>query len=69
MQTLLSRIVTTVQNLKLVKNHTHHNFEPKYLLDFEVLKILNNSTLLLIKPNGGKKKKKQVSMILNLAVQ
>ena len=36
----------------MVKNHAHHTFEPKYLLDYRVLKILNDRTLLLIMPYG-----------------
>ena len=32
------------------KNHAHHTFELKYLLDYKVLKIINNSTILLITP-------------------
>ena len=36
----------------MVKNYTHHTFEPKYLLDNRVLKIINRSTLLLVTPNG-----------------
>ena len=36
----------------MVKNHACHTFDPKYLLDYKVLKILNDSTLLLITPNG-----------------
>ena len=34
-----------IGQLAMVKNHTHSSFEPKYLLDYRVLKILNNSTL------------------------
>ena len=30
----------------MVKNHVHYTFDPKYLLGYRVLKILNDSTLL-----------------------
>ena len=40
----------------MVKNHAHHTVEPKYLLDYKVLKILNDSTLLLMTPNGKERK-------------
>ena len=40
----------------MVKNHTHHTFEPKYLLDYRVLKIINESTLFLIMPNGKERR-------------
>ena len=40
----------------MVKNHACHTFEPKYLLDYNVLRILNNSTLLLVTPNGKESK-------------
>ena len=36
----------------MVKNHTHHSFEPKYLVDYRLLEILNENTLLLVTPNG-----------------
>ena len=42
----------------IVVNHAHPIFEPKYLLDCRVLKVLNNSTLLSIMPNGKRKKNK-----------
>ena len=38
-----------------------------YLLDYRLLKILNDRTLLLIMPNGGEEK--QILIMLNLAVQ
>ena len=34
----------------MVKNHACHTFEPKYLLDYIVPKIPNDSTPLLIMP-------------------
>ena len=51
----------------MVKNHAHHTYEPKYLLDYKVLKILNDSTHLLITPNG--KEREKISTMLNLAAQ
>ena len=39
-----------------VKNHAHHTFEPMYLLDYRILKILNHTTLLLEMPKGKEKK-------------
>ena len=41
-----------IGQLVIVKNHTHHTFKPKYLLDYKIMKILSNSTLLLVMPNG-----------------
>ena len=32
----------------MVKNQAHHTFKPQYLMDYRVLKILNESTLLLV---------------------
>ena len=40
----------------MVWNHAHHKFEPKYLLDYRVLQILNDSTLLLVNPDGKDRK-------------
>ena len=42
----------------MVKNHAHHTFEPKYLLEYKVLKIINVSTLLLISSKGKERKNK-----------
>ena len=36
-----------------VKYHACHSFEPKYLLDYKVLKMINDSTLLVIVPYGN----------------
>ena len=36
---------------KWLENHTHHAFKPKYLVDYRVLNILNESTLLLVTLN------------------
>ena len=38
----------------IVKNHTHNTFEPKYLLDYRVLKVLNDSIFLLTMPHRKK---------------
>ena len=46
----------------MVNNHTCHTFKPKYLLNYKVLKILNDSTLLLITPNG----KERITNIYNV---
>ena len=40
----------------MFKNQTCHTFESKYLLDYRVLKILNDSTLLLVTLNGKERK-------------
>ena len=40
----------------MVKKHVHHSTEPKYLLDYKVLKIINYSTLLPIMPNRKERK-------------
>ena len=36
----------------MVKNHVHYAFEPKYLMDYKVFRILNERTLLHMTPNG-----------------
>ena len=36
----------------MVKNYTCHVFKPMYLKGYRLLKILNESTLLLVTPNG-----------------
>ena len=36
----------------MVKSHACHTFEPKYLVDYSVMKIINDSTLLVVTPNG-----------------
>ena len=40
----------------MVKNHAHHTFEPQYLLDYKVLKILNGKNFLLVTANAKEKK-------------
>ena len=40
----------------MVKTHAHHTFKPKYLMDYKVLKIPNDITLLIITPNGEERK-------------
>ena len=40
----------------MVKSQAHHIFEPKYLLDYRLLKIINDDTLLLIISNRKEKK-------------
>ena len=36
----------------MVRNDMHWAFEPKYITDYRILKILHESTLLLVTPNG-----------------
>ena len=40
----------------MVKNHAYGTFKPKCQLDYRVLKILNDSTLLLVTPNHKERK-------------
>ena len=40
----------------MVRNHPHHTVDPKYLLDYWVLQILNDSTLLLVTHDGKETK-------------
>ena len=40
----------------MVKKHAHHTLEPKYLLDYKVLKIINDTILLLMGQNGNEGK-------------
>ena len=40
----------------MAKNHACHTFEPKYLLDYRILQIFNDSTLLIITPDGKERK-------------
>ena len=40
----------------MVKNYAKHTFEPKYLLDYRVQQILNNSTLLVVMLDGKESK-------------
>ena len=40
----------------MVKNHAHHTFEPQYLLDNRVLKLPNDSIILLVMPNEKERK-------------
>ena len=47
----------------MVKNNAHHIFGLKYLLDYRVLKIINNSTLLLKKKTNGKERKVNVNNV------
>ena len=55
-----TKVATLTPNLKLANwswsRTTHHTFEAKYLLDYRVLKIFNDSTLLLVTPNGKERK-------------
>ena len=40
----------------MVKNHAHHTFKPKYLLDCKILKILNDISLVIMTTNGKERK-------------
>ena len=40
----------------MVKNYAHHVLEPENLTDYRVLKILNESTLILVTPNSREHK-------------
>ena len=40
----------------LVKNYACHAFDPKYLIDYRVPNVLNESTLLLVTPNDKQHK-------------
>ena len=42
--------------LVLIKNHTASTFQPKYLADHRVLKIVNDSTVIMSSPDGKEKK-------------
>ena len=48
----------------MVMNHAHHTFEPKYILDYRVLKVLNDSTLLLTMLNEKERKTKIIMLHL-----
>ena len=45
-----------IVQLALIKNHTASTFQPKYLADCRVIKIVNDSTVIMSSP-GGKEKK------------
>ena len=60
--------ITQIWNMAqpvMVKNHARHTFEPKYLLDYRVLKIHNDSTLLLVTAEW-EGKEKELLMMSNL---
>ena len=45
-----------IGQLVLNKNHTTSTFQPKYLADHRVVKILNGSTVIIPSPDGKEKK-------------
>ena len=45
-----------IVQLVLIKNHTAYTFQPKYLVDYRVTKIVNDSTLTVSSPDGKEKK-------------
>ena len=51
----------------MVKNHAHHTFKPKYLLDCKVLKYLMTAHSCSLHQMA--KKEKQILTMLNLAAQ
>ena len=40
----------------LIKNHIASTFQPKYLADHRVIKIVNNSKIIVSSPDGKEKK-------------
>ena len=54
-----------IGQLVRVNNHAYCTFKPKYLLDYKIMKILNDSTLLIVTLNG---KERKLLMMSNLAV-
>ena len=45
-----------IQQLVLIKNHTASTFQPKYLADHRVLKILNDSMVIISFPDRREEK-------------
>ena len=45
-----------IGQLVLIKNHTASTFQPKYLADHRVIKIVNDSTIIVASPDGKEKK-------------
>ena len=45
-----------IGQLVKIKNCKHYTLEQTFLVDYKVLKILNDTTLLLITPNGKERK-------------
>ena len=45
-----------IGQLVLIKNHTGTTFQPKYLADHRVIKIVNDSTLIVSSPDSKEKK-------------
>ena len=45
-----------IGQLVLIKNHTASTFQPKYLADHRVIKIVNDSTVIVSSPDGKEKK-------------
>ena len=41
-----------IGQLVAVKNHLRNTFEPKFVSDYRILKIVNEHTLLIKSPNG-----------------
>ena len=45
-----------IGQLVSIKNHTASTFQPKYLADHRVIKIVNDSTVIVSSPDGKEKK-------------
>ena len=45
-----------IGQLVLIKNHTASTFQPKYLADHRVIKIVNDSTVIVFSPDSEEKK-------------
>ena len=45
-----------IWQLVLIKNHTASTFQPKYLADHRLIKIVNDSTAIVSSPDGKEKK-------------
>ena len=45
-----------IGQLVLIKNHAASTFQPKYLGDYRVMKIVNDSTVIVSSPDGKEKK-------------
>ena len=45
-----------IRQLVLIKNHTISTFQPKYLADYRIIKIVNDSIVIMSSPDGKEKK-------------
>ena len=51
-----SSIKHQIGQLVLIKNHTASTFQLKYLADHRIIKIVNDSTVIVASPDGREKK-------------